>query len=62
MAPLCLDEDRTTGQLTTVTKAQNIYPNPCLKTFISQTVNLHVSNEHTLSEKTPGPSSNTING
>lgn len=62
MAPLCLDEDRKTGQLTTVTKTQNIYLNPVLKTFIPQTVNLHVSKGHTLSEKAPGPSSNTING
>ena len=62
MAPPCLDEDRTTVPLTTVTKAQDAYPNPCLKTFIPQTVDLHVSSGHALREKAPGPSSNTING
>ena len=62
MALPCLDEDRTTVPLTTVTKAQDAYPNPCLKTFIPQTVDLHVSSGHALREKAPGPSSNTING
>lgn len=43
MAPRCLDKDRTAVQLTPVTEAGDVYPSPCLKTYISQTVNLRVA-------------------